>query len=153
MLTDPKLNGYLLRALNHEMAAVQQYLTQATLCGLWDLQEAAGKFQHEAKEELEHAQRLIKHMLTRGLMPNNTQLPAIRATHNLRDMLVADWHLEADVIHLYTEASQYSARIHDEISFSLFDGLLREEHEHIESIEVWLAELEPETEQPGFNRA
>ncbi len=141
---NPKLNGYLHRALDHEMAAVQQYLTQATLCELWGLQEAATKFQQEAEEELEHAQRLIRHMLTLGLLPNSTQLPAIRATHSLKEMLVADWHLEADVVHLYSEASQYSVRIGDEVSFRLFDGLLQEEREHLAWVETWLAELEHE---------
>lgn len=138
---DPKLNGYLHRALNHEMAAVQQYLTQATLCGLWGLEEAATKFQNEAEEELEHAQRLIRRMLTLGLVPNNTQLPAIRATHSLKDMLIADWHLEEEVVHLYSEASRYSVRIGDAASFSLFDDLLQEERQHLEWVETWLAEL------------
>jgi len=141
---NPKLNGYLHRALDHEMAAVQQYLTQATLCELWGLQEAAARFQHEAEEELEHAQRLIRHMLTLGLLPNSTQLPAIRATHSLKQMLLADWQLEADVVHLYSEASQYSVRIGDDASFSLFDGLLQEEREHLAWVETWLAEMEHE---------
>jgi bacterioferritin len=150
---NPKLNGYLHRALDHEMAAVQQYLTQATLCGLWGLQEAAAKFQHEAEEELEHAQRLIRHMLTLGLLPNSTQLPAIRATHSLKDMLIADWHLEADVVHLYSEASQYCTRIGDEVGFKLFSDLLQEEREHLEWVELWLAELAHELAQTETSSA
>ena len=142
MLMDPKLNGYLSRALSHEMMAVQQYLTQATLCGLWELQDAAANFQNEANEELEHAQRLIRHMLTLGLLPNITQLASVSAMHCLKDMLVANWHLETEAIRLYSEASQYSARIRDEVSYHLFDGLLQEEREHLVSIEAWLARLE-----------
>lgn len=152
MLMDPKLNGYLHRGLNHEMAAVQQYLTQATLCKLWHLPEAAVKFQHEAEEELEHAQRLIAHMLNLGLLPNSTQLPAIRATHSLQEMLIADWHLEADVVHLYSEASQYCSRTANEIGFKLFNDLLQEEREHLAWVETWLTELEQHSPAPGSGR-
>lgn len=139
---DPKLTGYLRRALNHEMAAVQLYLTQATLCELWGLQDVADKFRGESEEELGHAQRLIRHMLGMGLLPSSTQLPAIRATHSLREMLLADWQLEADAIHLYSEASQYSARIRDESSFNLFHNILQDEREHIKWVEDWLLNLD-----------
>ncbi len=141
MLMNPKLTGYLHRALSHEMAAVQQYLTQATLCELWGFTEAASKLRQESEEELEHAQRLIRHMLSLGLLPNSTQLPAIRVTHTLKDMLIADWQLEADAIHLYDDASQYCIRIGDEVAFHLFNTLLQEEREHLVSLESWLNNL------------
>jgi len=142
MLMDPRLSGYLTRALSHEMMAVQQYLTQYTLCDMWGLTQAAGKFRYESEDELKHAQRLIARMLTLGLLPNATQLPAVRAGRSLKDMLVADWHLEAEAIRLYDEASNYAARIGDNISYELFSGLLQEEREHLQSLEIWLADLE-----------
>ncbi len=150
---DPKLTGYLRRALSHEMAAVQLYLTQATLCELWGLPEAAGKLRHESEEELEHAQRLIRHMLGLGLLPNSTQLPAISVTHSLKDILMADWHMEAEAIHLYAEASQYCSRTRDESGFSLFNGILQEERDHLAWVESWLNDLDSTVlQQTGFNR-
>ncbi len=124
------------------MAAVQLYLTQSTLCELWGLQDVADKLRVESEEELEHAQRLIRHMLSMGLLPNNTQLPVVSPVHNLKDMFMVAWHLEAEAIHLYSEASQYSARMRDEASFALFDGLLQEEREHLDWVETWLHKLE-----------
>lgn len=141
MLMDPKLTGYLFRALNHEMAAVQQYLTQSTLCEMWGLDKAADKLRHESEDELEHAQRLTRHMLSLGLLPNGAQLPAVRPGRSLKEMLTADWHLEADAIRLYAEASRYSTRIRDEASCRLFTGLLQEERQHLEALELWLADL------------
>ena len=35
MAIDPRLTGYLARALSHEMTAVQQYLAQASLTEMW----------------------------------------------------------------------------------------------------------------------
>ncbi len=142
MLIDPKLIGYLHRAVNHEMAAVQQYLTQATLCGLWGMSDAASKLRQESAEELEHAERLIRYMLGLGLLPNGTQLPAVKSTQNLQQMLLADWQLEADVIHLYREATQHCQRVGNDSGFRLFNDLLKEEQDHLKSIESWLLELE-----------
>lgn len=142
MLMDPKLSGYLTRALSHEMMAVQQYLTQCTLCNIWGLEQAADKFRYESEDELKHAQRLIGRMLSLGLLPNATQLPAVRVGRSLKDMLIADWHLEDEAIHLYAEASRYAARIRDDVSYKLFTGLLQEEREHLQDLESWLADLE-----------
>lgn len=142
MLMDPKLTGYLRRALSHEMAAVQLYLTQSTLCDLWGMPDMASKLRRESEEELGHAQRLTRHMLSLGLLPNSTQLPAVSATHNLEEMLIADWHLETDAIHLYSDASLYCARIGNDSGNALFTGLLQEEREHLQWIETRLGELQ-----------
>ncbi len=142
MLMDPKLSGYLSRALNHEMMAVQQYLTQYTLCDMWGLHQAAEKFRYESEDELTHAQRLISRMLSLGLMPNATQLSPVKAGHSLKEMLIADWHLENEAIRLYDEASRYAARIHDVESYELFTGLLQEEREHLQALERWLTDPE-----------
>ncbi len=141
IIMNPKLTGYLFRAVNHEMAAVQQYLTQSTLCEMWGLEQAAGKLRRESEEELEHVQRLTRHMLSLGLLPNGAQLPAVRLGRTLKEMLVADWHLETEAIRLYEEASRYSTRIRDEASSHLFTNLLQEERQHLEALELWLTDL------------
>lgn len=139
---NPKLTGYLSRALSHEMRAVQQYLAQSVLCDMWGLAEAASKLRSESEEELEHAQRLIRHMLGLGLLPNGTQLPPVRAGRTLREMLAADWQLESDAIRLYAEASRYSARIRDDAASQLFTDLLQEEQRHLESLQQWITALD-----------
>ncbi len=141
MLMDPKLSGYLRRVLSHEMSAVQQYLTQSTLCELWGFNDAAIKLRQESVEELEHAQRLTRQMLSMGLLPNGTQLPAISVTHTLKDMLLADWNLEAEAIQLYSEASHYCARIGNEQAYNLFSSILQEEQAHLASLEIWITEI------------
>ncbi len=147
MFTDPKLTGYLRRALNHEMAAVQQYLAHSALCELWGMDDLAEMFKHESKEELEHASRLIRHMLMLGLVPNNTQLPTVSATRSLREMWLANWRLEADIIHLYAEASQYCAKVGDEEAYRLFAELLQEERHHLQWVEAQLTALDERGDQ------
>lgn len=144
MTTDPRLAGYLSRALNHEMAAVQQYLTQGTLSGLWGLTEYSARFHSDAAEEMEHARRLIERMLVLGVMPNATQLPAVRPGRSLVEMFELDRNLEVDAIRLYDEAARYSERFHDEASHRLFTELLEDEAGHLRDLDAMLTRLQGE---------
>lgn len=141
MRVDPRLSGYLSRALDHEMAAVQQYMSQALLCDMWGMSDAARQMQHEVEEELEHAQRIMRFMLARGLTPARTQLPPVRPGRSLQDMLLIDRELEIEAIHLYDEAARYSQRIRDQEALHLFAQLLQEEQQHLASLDGWLQEL------------
>ncbi len=142
MMLDPRLSGYLQRALDHEMAALQLYLSQATLCEMWGLGDVAAQMRKEATEELEHAERLTRFMLARGMAPRGTRLPPVRLGRSLEDMLHIDHEVEAEAIRLYDEAARYARRARDMQAFELFAGLLREEEEHLASIVQWLRQLQ-----------
>ena len=55
---DPKVLGYLGRALSLELSAVQLYTTQARLLANWGLDEPARKLQGEAAEEMQQGGRV-----------------------------------------------------------------------------------------------
>ena len=140
MVVNPRIAAYLGRALNHEMNAVQQYLTQAKLCELWGLQERADQLRRDAGEELDHAGHLISRMLTLGLLPNSTQLAPARPGRDPYEMLELDRYLEAEAVRLYDEAARYCERNRDPESARLFQELLRDEQEHLACLERLLAE-------------
>ncbi len=144
MATDPRLAGYLARALNHEMTAVQQYLTQATLAGRWGLAEYSSRFRSDAAEEMEHARRLIERMLEVGCTPNATQLSAVRPGRSLVEMFEVDRELEIDAIRLYDEAAHYSGRFRDDASHRLFTELRTDEEGHLRDLDVMLTRLQDE---------
>ena len=145
MPVNPRIAAYLGRALNHEMNAVQQYLTQAQLCELWGLQDRAQQLRRDAGEELDHAGRLISRMLTLGLLPNGTQLSPARPGRDPHEMLELDRHLEAEAVRLYDEAARYCERNRDPASAQLFLELLQDEQEHLACLERLLANSQPQT--------
>ena len=98
MQADPRLSGYLSRALSHEMAAVQQYLLQAKLVGMWGMAAQSAKFRTDVSEELTHAERLMERMLILGIPCNGTQLPPARPGRSLEEMLHIDRELEVEAI-------------------------------------------------------
>ena len=141
MAIDPRLTGYLARALSHEMTAVQQYLAQASLTEMWMLGEHSKRFRGDAEEELGHAQQLIERMLVLGISSKATQLQPIRTGRTLEEMLLIDRELEIEAIRLYEEAAHYCARMRDGETQALFAGLLQDELGHLRSLDRMLTEI------------
>ena len=144
MYTDPRISGYLSRALSHEMAAVQQYLLQAKLTGMWGLSAQSAKFRLDVSEELVHAERLMERMLILGIPCNATQLPPIRPGRTLEEMLQIDRLLEIEAIRLYEEAANYCGRRQDVETQALMLDILKDELGHLKELDQQLSTLPQE---------
>jgi bacterioferritin len=142
---DQRILGYLGRGLSLEYSAVQLYSTHARLVDAWGLAEVARKFNAEAIEEMGHADRIISRMLALGVAPNASQLRPVRLGKNLQELLQHDYAFEHELVGLYEEASQYSARIGDNDSRLFFEALLKEEQAHERELQQWLQELDSQT--------
>ena len=141
MARDPRLLGYLNRALGHEMAAVQQYMAQSRICDQWGMEKYCAHFRQDVTEELEHVQILIDALLKLGSAPNATQLPAVRLGRNLREMIAIDHVLEVEAIRLYEEAAEYCMRVRDFEHQSLFAKIMNDELTHCEELNKMQADL------------
>ena len=141
MYSDPRLSGYLTRALSHELAAVQQYLMQAKLAALWGMADLSTRMREDVNEELVHAERLMERMLVLGIPSNALQLPPARTGRSVEEMLQIDRVLEIDVIRLYEEAGHYCARIRDSETQALFADILQDELGHLGELDRMLSEI------------
>ncbi len=139
--TDPQVLGFLGRALSLEMSAVQQYLSVSRLLKLRGFDEISSKFQHEAEEEMGHADRIIGRMLVLGVAPNATQLRPARLANSLPAVIAVVQELESEVVNFYQQAVEYCARIEDFDSRLFFEQLLQEERQHASSLNDWRQQL------------
>ena len=139
---DPRVLGYLGRALSLELSAVQLYSTQARLVDAWGLAEVAAKFSGEAGEELAHAERIISRMLALGVAPNASQLRPVTLGQNLQELLQHNHAFETELVRLYEDASRHCARVGDHESRLFFATLLGEEQQHAQHMLEWLAQLQ-----------
>ncbi len=142
MATDSRLSGYLQRALSHEMAAVQQYLMQAKLVGLWGMDEMSKRMREDVLEELVHAERFMERMLVLGIPCNATQLPPVRTGRSVEEMWQINCVLEIEAIRLYEEGSHYCARIRDSETQALFADIMQEEAGHLRALEQQLSTIQ-----------
>jgi len=141
MRNHPRIIGFLGQALNHEFTAIQQYLTQASLCTLWGEREWAQSFREESREELGHADLLSQRLLLLGIAPNAAQLRPPRPGRDLWEMLQQDADLELRAVELYAEAEAVATRLRDPDSAALFARLCRDEQEHLQHLQETLGAL------------
>ena len=144
---DPRVLGYLGRALSLELSAVQLYTTQARLLGIWGLVEESTRFGAEASEELGHAERIIGRMLALSVAPNASQLRPVRLGQCLHDLLSYNLSFENELVQLYTQATDHCARVGDQDNRVFFEQLLNEEKAHAHELAKWLKQIE----QPGVS--
>ena len=135
MAIDPRLLGYLNRALGHEMAAVQQYVAQSRLCGLWGMADHCSHFRQDVIEELGHVESLMEALLRLGVAPHATQLPPVRLGRSLEEMIEIDRVLEVEAVRLYEEAAAYCTRVRDVDHHALFAQILRDELQHLDELD------------------
>jgi bacterioferritin len=135
MAMDPRLLGYLNRALGHEMAAVQQYMAQSKRCGLWGMAEHCSHFRQDVIEELGHVESLMEALLKLGVTPHATQLPPVRLGRTLEEMIAIDRVLEVEAVRLYEEAAAYCTRVRDFGHHALFVQILRDELQHLDELD------------------
>lgn len=135
--TNPNVFGFLGRALSLEMTAVQQYLTVTRLLKLRGFEDIAQKFQGEAEQEMNHADRIIGRMLILGVAPNATQLRPAKLGDSLPALMAGVQNLEAEIVNFYQQAVNYCAQIEDFDNRLFFEQLLQEERNHVKTMSEW----------------
>lgn len=150
---DPRILGYLGRALSLEFSAVQMYSTQARLVASWGLDDAARRLREESHEEMQHVERIIARMLALGAAPNASQLRPVKLGGDLHALLQADYAFETELVQLYLDAARHGARIGSNDDRIFFQTLLEEEQAHARELVAWIQELdrpvEEQRRQPG----
>ena len=134
----PRVLGYLGRALSLELSAVQQYMTHASLVELWGDPESAARFRQETVEEMQHAERLVQHMLSVGVAPAASQLRPVTHAPDLVGLLRLNSVLETDLIDHYGQAVRFCVLIGDSNNGAIFRSLWEDEQRHGEELSAWI---------------
>lgn len=140
MSADPRTLAWLVRALTHELGAVQQYLAQGVLLRLWGETQLAEHWQREAAEELGHAERLMERLILLGVAPCASALAPPRLGRTVDQLLLANRQLECDAVHLYQDALWHATRARDGDVAELMRSILDEEKAHMAGIDHLLME-------------
>ncbi|MEW6693526.1 Bacterioferritin [Tepidimonas thermarum] len=131
MAADARVLGWLTRALQHEMTAVQQYLAQSVLARLTGHGELAQRLHEEAMEELAHAERLMQRLIELGVAPAAGTVPPARLGRGVADFATLNRQLEQTAVVLYQDAADHARRVRDAASEALFRELAAEEAAHV----------------------
>lgn len=137
----PRVIGYLQRAVSHEFGAAQQFTLQAVLAESWNLPTLATELRTGAREELEHAEAFIGHLVRLGITPGVSQPRLPPVGHSHAELLQYGLVTEMAAMRLYEEAAQFCSRTGDSVHYALFTRILGDEKQHLQELEHRLQAL------------
>lgn len=138
MQMNPRVLGFLGRALSLEYSAGQHYLAQAALAGQRGERDYLEGFNHLANEEFTHAAQLTQRLVGLGALPAGSVLKPASPAMDIIEALETCQAREVELINLYAQAANYSANIGSGEDNELFARLYEEETRQLKQVEQWL---------------
>ena len=139
MQGDPKIIDALNGGLTIELTAINQYFCQAKMCKNWGYNKLAAKHYEESIGEMKHAEKLIDRILFLEGVPEIARYDVIRVGTNVKDQFEHDLVLETRGVKAYNDAIELAARLKDNGTRELLDGILVESEEHVDWLETQLS--------------
>ena len=139
MQGDPKVIDALNGGLTIELTAINQYFCQAKMCKNWGFHKLAAKHYEESMGEMKHAEKLIDRILFLEGVPEIARYDVIRVGIDVKEQFENDLVLETSGVKAYNDAVELCARLKDNGSRELLDGILVESEEHVDWLETQLS--------------
>jgi bacterioferritin len=142
MKGDEKVIEFLNTALKNELTAINQYFLHYRLLNHWGISKLA-KFEYEESiEEMKHADKLAERILFLDGLPNFQLLGRLRIGSTVEEILKADLETEWEAIPLLKDAIAHCETVRDYVSRDLFQHILDNEEEHVDTIETQFEMIE-----------
>lgn len=142
MKGDEKVIEFLNLALKNELTAINQYFLHYRMLNHWGITRLA-KFEYEESiEEMKHADKLSERILFLDGLPNFQLLGRLRIGSTVEEILKADLDTEFEAIPVLRDAIAHCESVRDYVSRDLFQHILDNEEEHVDTIETQFEMIE-----------
>ena len=135
MKGNPKVLAELNKALREELTAINQYFLHAEMCENWGYERMAQHTRKESIEEMQHAEKLIEHILYLDGTPNMSDYFKINIGQTVKAQLENDLNLEYDAVKRLNAGIETCVKAADNGSRELLEKILVDEEEHIDWLE------------------
>lgn len=123
------------QARSRELGAISQYMIHHYELEDKDYGKLASKLKDIAIAEMKHAEELAGRILFLNGEPLSRPAGEAVKGQEITDMLKTDIAIESDAIDLYNEAAFLCAAEKDQVSKDLFENLIKDEEEHLNTFE------------------
>ena len=131
-----KGNEKLLKTLNDlladELTAISQYMVHSEMCESWGYDKLHKAIEHQAKEEMEHAEWLIRRILFLEGKPGMSKLNQIRIGKDVPEIVGKDEEAEAGAVKAYNDAITLAGEVGDGSTADLLTTIVKMEEEHLD---------------------
>ena len=138
MKGDSKVIAVLNQVLKAELTAINQYFLHAEMCENWGYEKLAKHTRAESIEEMQHAEKLMEHILYLDGAPNMTDYFKINIGQNVKAQIQNDLQVEYDAVKRLNDGIETCVKAGDNGSREILEGILRDEEEHIDWLEAQL---------------
>ncbi len=117
------------KLLTGELSAADQYFVHSRMYQDWGLQKLFERLEHESKEELEHAAKLVERILFLEGQPDVAARDPLRIGKDVPDMLKNDLTLELEVVAALKDAIALCESHKDYQTREILEELLKDTEE------------------------
>jgi len=132
---DAKVIAVLNEVLKAELTAINQYFLHAEMCENWGYERMAHHARKESIEEMQHAEKLIEHILYLDGTPNMSDYFKINIGQTVKAQLENDLNVEHDAVKRLNAGIETCVKAADNGSRELLEKILVDEEEHIDWLE------------------
>jgi bacterioferritin len=144
-----KGNAKLIEVLNElladELTAINQYMVHSEMCDNWGYEKLHKAIEHQAIEEMHHAEWLIGRIISLEGLPIVSKLNPMKIGSTVQDMVANDEEAETGAIHAYNAGIRLAHEVDDQGTADLLIKILKMEEAH----EDWNAQQRDQIAQMG----
>lgn len=142
MKGNQKIINILNELLAEELTAISQYMVHSELCANWGFEKLHKAIEHQAKEEMEHAEWLIQRIIFLEGHPILQKLNPIRIGKTIEEMISNDSNAESSAVQAYNDAIAVARELKDYGTAELLTKILKMEENHLDWEEIQKAQIE-----------
>ncbi len=141
-----KGNKQLLMVLNQlladELTAISQYMVHSEMCDNWGYDKLHKAIERQAKDEMHHAEWLIRRIIFLEGTPVISKLNPIKIGQTVADMVGNDQRAELEAVRAYNKAIAMARDAGDQATGDLLLQILKMEEGHADWAEMQRAQIE-----------
>jgi bacterioferritin len=141
-----KGNEQLLTVLNQlladELTAISQYMVHSEMCDSWGYDKLHRAIERQAKDEMHHAEWLIRRIIFLEGTPVISKLNPIKIGQTVEDMVGNDQEAEVAAVRAYNQAIAMAREVGDQATADLLLQILKMEEGHADWAEMQRAQIE-----------
>jgi bacterioferritin len=123
-------------ALNAELTAIVQYMTQSEMCNNWGYKHLGERTKSRAIEEMKHAEVLIERIIFLDAIPSVGVGLKPRLGENVQLQMQINLEDEHEAVRQYNDAVRVCTDAKDDGSRTLFERMIQDEERHVDYLEA-----------------
>jgi bacterioferritin len=142
MKGDEKLLTTLNQLLADELTAISQYMVHSEMCENWGYGKLHEAIEGQAKDEMHHAEWLIRRIIFLEGTPEISRLNPIKIGRTVLDIVTNDQEAEMGAVRAYNHAIAQAREAEDQATADLLLQILKMEESHADWAEMQRAQIE-----------